>query len=108
MHAQTAGHEVVTFEMLHETFRDQVRSSTSAPVEVEGGGIGMVRCTRDVLKSAFEMLVAAKVFVATAAPSTTMASEFVRYWCIVERGDVKKATDEMGQTNLKKWLSKVQ
>jgi origin recognition complex subunit 4 len=51
MHAQTAGHEVVTFEMLHETFRDQVRSSTSAPVEVEGGGIGMVRCTRNVLKS---------------------------------------------------------
>jgi origin recognition complex subunit 4 len=50
MHAQTAGHDVVTFEMLHETFRDQVRSSTSAPVEVEGGGIGMVRCTRDVLK----------------------------------------------------------
>lgn len=37
--------------MLHETFRDQLRSSTSAPVEVEGGGIGMVRCTREVLKS---------------------------------------------------------
>ena len=51
---------------------------------------------------------ASKVFVATAAPSTTVASEFVRYRCVVERGDVKKATEEMGQTNLKKWLSKAQ
>jgi hypothetical protein len=49
MHMQTAGHEIVTFEMLHECFRDQVRSSTSAPVQVEGGGIGMMRCSREVL-----------------------------------------------------------
>jgi hypothetical protein len=58
------------------------------------------------IPQAFEMLVASKVFVATAAPSATMACEFVRYRCVVERGDIKKATEEMGQTNLKKWLSK--
>jgi len=37
--------------MLHECFRDQVRASTSAPVQVNGGNIGMVRCTREVLMS---------------------------------------------------------
>jgi len=52
--------------------------------------------------------VASRVFVPTAATSSTTASEFVQYRCAVERGDVKRATDEMGQTNLKKWLSKAQ
>lgn len=35
--------------MLHETFRDQVRATQSAPVQLEGGGIGMVNCDREVL-----------------------------------------------------------
>ncbi len=35
--------------MLHETFKNQVRTSQSAPVQIEGGGIGMVRCSREVL-----------------------------------------------------------
>ena len=48
-HAQTSGHDVFTFEMLYEAFCDQVRTSQSAPVQVEGGGIGMVRCSREVL-----------------------------------------------------------
>jgi origin recognition complex subunit 4 len=37
--------------MLHEYFRDQVRASMSAPVQVNGGSIGMVRCSREVLMS---------------------------------------------------------
>ena len=49
MHARTSGHDAFTFEMLHEAFREQVRVSLSAPVTVEGGGIGMVRCSREVL-----------------------------------------------------------
>lgn len=49
MHAQTSGHQVFTFDMLYEAFSDQVRASLSAPVQVEGGGIGMVRCSREVL-----------------------------------------------------------
>jgi origin recognition complex subunit 4 len=57
MHAETAGSDIVTFEMLHECFRDQVKSSTSAPVQVEGGGIGMVQCTREVLMSVRRSLV---------------------------------------------------
>lgn len=48
-HVQTSGHDAMTFEMLHEKFRDQVRTSLSAPVHVEGGGIGMMRCGRDVM-----------------------------------------------------------
>lgn len=37
--------------MLHEYFHDQVRASTSAPVQVNGGSIGMVRCSREMLMS---------------------------------------------------------
>lgn len=51
IHADTAGRSIFTFEMLHEYFRDQVRASMSAPVQVNGGGIGMVRCSREVLMS---------------------------------------------------------
>jgi hypothetical protein len=51
VHADTAGHAIFTFEMLHEYFRDQVRASSSAPVQVNGGSIGMVRCNREVLMS---------------------------------------------------------
>ena len=35
--------------MLYETFRNQVRALASAPVQVNGGNIGMMRCTREVL-----------------------------------------------------------
>jgi hypothetical protein len=49
MHAETAGHEDVTFEMLYECFHNQFRTSSAAPVQIEGGGIGILRCTKDVL-----------------------------------------------------------
>lgn len=48
-HAETSGHDTFTFEMLFETFNVHVRMSLSAPVHVEGGGIGMLRCTRGVM-----------------------------------------------------------
>ena len=36
--------------MLHQLFRDQVRISIAAPVQIEGGGsIGMVKCSRQVM-----------------------------------------------------------
>ncbi|KAK0206591.1 origin recognition complex subunit 4 C-terminus-domain-containing protein [Desarmillaria ectypa] len=108
VHAGTAGYSVVTFEMLHQYFRDQVRSSTAAPVQINGGSIGMVRCTRDVLMSTFEALVAAKIFVLVAAPSWNTAKEFMKYICVVEREDVKKAVDKGGMIPLKKWLNKAQ
>lgn len=49
MHAQTSGHDIFTFEMLYESFKNQVRTSQSAPVQIEGGSIGMVKCSREVL-----------------------------------------------------------
>ena len=49
VHAGTAGHESVTFEMLYDSFQKQVRTSQSAPVQVDGGNIGMVRCDREVM-----------------------------------------------------------
>ena len=50
VHTQTAGHDTFTFEMLHQLFRDQVRISIAAPVQIEGGGsIGMVKCGRQVM-----------------------------------------------------------
>ncbi|PBL02589.1 hypothetical protein ARMGADRAFT_955041 [Armillaria gallica] len=108
VHASTAGYSVVTFEMLHQYFRDQVRSSTAAPVQINGGSIGMVRCSRDVFMSTFETLVAAKMFVLVAAPSWNTAKEFLKYICVVEREDVKKAVDKGGMIPLKKWLHKAQ
>ena len=52
VHADTAGHSTFTFETLFNYFQDQARASTSAPVQVNGGSIGMVRCTRQIFMSA--------------------------------------------------------
>lgn len=49
VHVETSGHSTFTFEMLSESIREQIRSSSSAPVQVKGGSIGMVRCSREVL-----------------------------------------------------------
>jgi origin recognition complex subunit 4 len=46
---EITGHPTFSFEMLFEKFRDQVRASTSAPVQLNGGHVGMVKCTREVL-----------------------------------------------------------
>lgn len=124
-HAHTAGHDVLTFEMLHAACREQVRASAAAPVQLPrtvGGGIGMARCTRQVFMGvcflsrsnavlmlswqAFERLVCSGMFVAVATASGSVAREFVRYRCVVERELVKKAVDAAGQTTLKKWFYK--
>lgn len=106
MHAQTAGHEQVTFEMLYEMFREQLRASAAAPVQIEGGSIGMARCTREVLMTNFERLLVAGMFLRVASPSVNVAPEFVRYRCLVERESLKKVVDTTGQTSLKKWFYK--
>ncbi|KAL4081888.1 origin recognition complex subunit 4 C-terminus-domain-containing protein [Scleroderma yunnanense] len=102
MHAQTAGHDIMTFEMLHEAFKEQVRASAAAPVQVEGGSIGMTKCTRP----GFERLLATGMFLSVAGPSVNVAPEFVRCRCAVAREAVKKAVDAIGQTSLKKWFYK--
>ncbi|EMD40724.1 hypothetical protein CERSUDRAFT_111303 [Gelatoporia subvermispora B] len=106
VHYQTSGHNTFTFEMLHEAFRDQVRTSQSAPVQIEGGGIGMMRCSREVLAGAFERLATQRVFTPVAAPSLGTAKEFVFYRLVPDRFELKRAVEAMGQTNLKKWFSK--
>ncbi|RDB22882.1 Origin recognition complex subunit 4 [Hypsizygus marmoreus] len=108
VHAETAGHAHFTFEMLHEYFRDQVRASTSAPVQVNGGSIGMVRCSRQVLMTAFEELVTKKIFISVNAFAPSIAKEFVKCRSAIDRDEVKKAVDKMGQVNLRKWLTKAQ
>ncbi|CAL1700657.1 unnamed protein product [Somion occarium] len=105
-HTRISGHDTFTFEMLHEAFRDQVRTSLSAPVQVRGGGIGMVRCSREVLIGAFERLIALRIFVAAAIPSAGISREFVRYRSTLDHADVKLTVERTGQLNLKKWLSK--
>jgi origin recognition complex subunit 4 len=126
-HARAAGHEQITFEQLHNDFRDQVRKSTAAPVQMAGSSIGMVRCGRSVLMAvsalllsniiasgayhvvqAFEQLVAMKAFVpaGASAGSANLSREFVKYRCLPDRQDVKQAVDKIGQTNLKKWFGK--
>ncbi|KAI0650378.1 origin recognition complex subunit 4 C-terminus-domain-containing protein [Trametes meyenii] len=108
VHAQTSGHDAFTFEMLHETFKNQVRTSQSAPVHIEGGGIGMVRCSRDVLFAAFERLADLRIFQPAAAPNATVGREFALYRSSVDRFAVKKAVEAIGQLNLKKWFTKAQ
>ncbi|KAH7887714.1 origin recognition complex subunit 4 C-terminus-domain-containing protein [Phlebopus sp. FC_14] len=106
VHGHTAGHDQITFEMLYDSFREQFRTSSAAPIQIEGGSIGMARCTRGVLKTGFEQLLAARIFTSVTAPSANVAPEFIPYRCSVERGDVKRAVDVIGQTNLKKWFNK--
>ncbi|KAF8265119.1 origin recognition complex subunit 4 C-terminus-domain-containing protein [Lactarius quietus] len=98
VHADTAGHETTTFEMLHESFQKQVRTSQSAPVQIGGSSIGM----------AFEQLIATKVFaVVTPVPAGTM-KQFVRYKCMVEKEDVRQMVSAMGQTHLNQWFKRAQ
>ncbi|KAG9317687.1 hypothetical protein JVU11DRAFT_1899 [Chiua virens] len=106
MHAHSAGHDMITFEMLYDAFREEFRISSAAPIQIEGGSIGMAKCTREVLARSFEELVGAHMFTGAAAPSTNISPEFVRYRCLVERSAVKRAVNAMGQTNVKKWLNK--
>ncbi|KAF8450267.1 origin recognition complex subunit 4 C-terminus-domain-containing protein [Boletus edulis BED1] len=102
MHAYSAGHDVITFEMLYDAFREEFRASSAAPIQIEGGSIGMARCSRE----SFEELVGAHMLTSVVAPSPNVAPEFVRYRCLVDRGAVKQAVTVMGQTNVKKWLNK--
>ncbi|KAH9927098.1 origin recognition complex subunit 4 C-terminus-domain-containing protein [Epithele typhae] len=96
VHAQTAGHDTFTFEMLHDAFKSQVRTSQSAPVQVAGGGLGM----------AFERLVDLRMFLAAAAPAASISKEFALHRSAVDRFSVKEALRKIGQMNLKKWFTK--
>ncbi|KAJ6495324.1 origin recognition complex subunit 4 C-terminus-domain-containing protein [Mycena sanguinolenta] len=104
VHAEAAGHPTFTFEMLRERVRDQIRISSSAPVELNGSSIGMPKCSRAVLMSAFESLVSARILAPTVAPSASVAKGFVRYRAVVSREDVKKAVQTRNDMNLSKWF----
>ena len=50
-----------------------------------------------------------RIFVpASTGTSTAALRQFLRYRCVVDREDIKKAVEAVGQTNLKKWFSKAQ
>ncbi|KAJ7700126.1 hypothetical protein B0H17DRAFT_1048691, partial [Mycena rosella] len=87
VHAETAGHPTFTFEMLYEKVRDQIRISTSAPVEFNGGSVGMPKCPRPVLMSAFESLVSARIIAPAGAPAARVAKEFIKFRAVVGRED---------------------
>jgi origin recognition complex subunit 4 len=44
--------------------------------------------------------------VGAAAGSASLSREFIKYRCVPEREDVKRAVEKIGQTNLKKWFAK--
>lgn len=125
MHAQTSGHDEMNFAMLHESFRDQVRNSQSAPVHVEGGGIGMIRCSREVLRTvcdpiqdsvssadgflisqAFESLISVRVFEAASSSTSSIDKDFALYRYTISRQEVKNVVDATGQINFKRWFTK--
>jgi origin recognition complex subunit 4 len=49
-----------------------------------------------------------QIFLSVTPPSPSIPKEFLKYRCIVDRADVKKAVETTGQINLKKWLTKAQ
>ncbi|KAJ7771401.1 origin recognition complex subunit 4 C-terminus-domain-containing protein [Mycena maculata] len=104
LHAETAGQPTFTFEMLYEKVRDQIRVSTSAPVEFNGRSIGMPKCPRP----AFESLVSARIIAPAATPSVSVAKEFIKFRAVVSREDVKKAVEKKNDTVLTQWLKKAQ
>ncbi|KAJ7071142.1 origin recognition complex subunit 4 C-terminus-domain-containing protein [Mycena amicta] len=106
VHSETSGHAAFTFEMLYERVRDQIRVSTSAPVQFNGSSVGMPQCSRSVLLSAFESMVSAKIITLVASSSTGMAKEFVKYRAVAGREDIKKALQLKGDVNLTKWFTK--
>ncbi|OJA19009.1 hypothetical protein AZE42_00369 [Rhizopogon vesiculosus] len=108
VHAHTAGHDAITFEMLYDAFREQYRASAAAPIQVAGGSISMPRCSREVLMRGFESLVAEKIFISIVTSSSSIAPGFTRYRNVLTWGEVKRAVDKMGKTSLKKWLTKAQ
>ncbi|KAI0796660.1 origin recognition complex subunit 4 C-terminus-domain-containing protein [Abortiporus biennis] len=106
VHTQIAGHADFTFEMLCEAFYEQLKTSASAPVNIEGGGLGMVRCSRDQLLGAMERLVSFRAFKPAASIATGTTKEFVRYRCTIDRKSIKDAVDRSGQLHLRRWLGK--
>ena len=110
--------------MLYDSFQKQVRTSQSAPVQVDGGSIGMVRCDREVMMTvrcstslssrwlrgdkAFENLIAAKIFVCVTPVPAGTTKEFVRYKCMVENEEVKRMVSAIGQTTLNQWYKRAQ
>ena len=55
---------------------------------------------------AYEQLVSLRVFVPIGQVSIGTKAEFVRHRCAVERVEVKRVVEQIGQLNLKKWFSK--
>jgi origin recognition complex subunit 4 len=126
-HTRVAGHDSFSFEMLYDTFRIQVRTSSAAPVQLGGVGIGMLGVGRAVmmgvsdyfenlqeglakviLTQAFEHLIQNRIFSLSATPAVGLAKEFMKYHSNVGREDVKAVVERQGPTSLKKWLSKAQ
>nr|GAT44090.1 predicted protein [Mycena chlorophos] len=106
IHSEACGHPTFTFEMLYERVRDQIRISTSVPVQFNGSSIGMPQCSRSVLMSAFEGLVSSKMIGMTATSSSGVAKEFVKYRALVGKADLKKALHTKGDITLTKWFTK--
>lgn len=57
------------------------------------------------IEQTFEGLVDSRTFVPVPGGSNT-ARQFMRYRCMVEREQVKRAVEANGQTNLRKWFNK--
>jgi len=105
-HASSAGHETITFEMLHDAFSRAVSESAGINVSVDGAGVGMHRVKREVMLRSFEQLVTSHVFQPTAAHSAVVAKQYVKYRCVPERDEIKNAIERAGYTMLKRWFTR--
>lgn len=60
IHAYTNGYPHITYGMLRDLVRNQVRASAAAPVTVNGGSIGMMNIAPGVLANVSTLLLAAR------------------------------------------------
>ncbi|KAJ3778859.1 origin recognition complex subunit 4 C-terminus-domain-containing protein [Lentinula raphanica] len=104
--AENDGYPALTFEMLYEYVRNAIRVSTVAPVQLHGNSIGMVRCSRQVLRVAFEQLISAQIFVSLSGPTVNLGKNFLKYRCSVNREDIRKSVEKNGHSSLTKFLKR--
>ena len=63
-------------------------------------------CDLPFFRQAYENLISLRVFQPIGSASATIAKQYVRYRCAVERHEIKEGIEKQGNTNLKHWLKR--
>jgi len=105
---QDYGFDQITFAMLEDVFERQVKTSQVAPVTVDGASIGMLKCSSEILLTAFEGMVRRGYFTPSGPSTHTLQKVWIRYRCAFDRDDVKEAVEDSSQTAVTRWFKQAQ